>query len=114
MYNKIIIATLVSLFLISTSHACQYICQNCLITKIEPHATGSTTVYFNTTTNDNPDGCGIVSRALIDVNSVGAKQMLAGMYSAFLTGRTLEAVRTCGCADEWGTNYPALGWFQIK
>ncbi len=94
--------------------ACQTFCENCTITEINPHATGSTVVSFSSRTNDNPDDCGDVTKVIIDEAGAGADVLLSTTLSAFMANKEFIAVRTCGCKDEWGTELPKMAWTRIR
>lgn len=99
---------------VGQAFGCQTFCENCTITQIEPHATGSTVIGFNSHTNENPDNCGNITKVIIDVDDAGSQVLLSSMLSAFMAGKEFAAVRTCGCKDEWGTLWPKVTWVRIE
>jgi hypothetical protein len=113
---KKIVIVLFALYIFSMGQAfgCQTFCENCTITEINPHATGSTVVSFSSYTNDNPDGCGDVSKVIIDEADQGSDVLLSTTLSAFMANKEFVKVRTCGCKEEWGTILPKMIWTRIK
>ena len=103
-----------AVFSIGSAFGCQNFCVNCTITQMNPHNTGSTVISFSSRTGDNTDACGNVTRVIIDNDDIGSNVLLSIMLSAFMAGKEFGTVRTCGCKDEWGTNWPKVGWVTIN
>ncbi len=93
--------------------ACSTFCQNCKITQIEPHITGSTVFYFNKPAANNSDNCSYTGSVIIDADQEGSKELYSSMLAAFLNDNEFSYVRTCGCKVEWGTERPSIGWVRI-
>lgn len=74
--NKYVVILLALMFAsIGQAFGCQTFCENCTITQVEPHVTGSTVISFNSRTNDNPDNCGNITKVIIDVDDAGSQVM---------------------------------------
>lgn len=93
--------------------ACQNFCTNCKVTVIDPHSTGNILVSFSSRTDENPDACGNVTKALINHDDPGREEILAILLTARATDSSFGAVRTCGCKTEWSTNWPTIAWMTL-
>jgi len=113
--NKYNVVLFVFMFgLIGQAFGCQTFCENCTISEIDPHDTGSTVISFSSRTDENPDACGDVRKVIIDEAAPGADVLLSTMLSAFMASKVFVAVRTCGCKEEWGVVWPKVRWARIK